>query len=94
MKNNVNLQPYNSFGFNANAKLFVEINDARELDRLFKTPEYKKEKRLILSGGNNILLTKEFFNGIVIYMNNKGIKTVADDGEKVVVRVKAGEDWP
>ena len=94
MKTNINLLPYNSFGFNANAKYFVEINDARELDRLFKTPEYKKEKHLILGGGNNILLTKEFFNGIVILMNNKGIKTVADTGEKVVVRVQAGEDWP
>ena len=94
MKTNINLLPYNSFGFNANAKYFVEINDARELDRLFMTPEYKKEEHLILGGGNNILLTKEFFNGIVILMNNKGIKTVADDGEKVVVRVQAGEDWP
>lgn len=94
MKNNVNLQPYNSFGFNATAKYFVEINDARELDRLFKTPEYKNEKRLILSGGNNILLTKEFFNGLVILMNNKGIKTVADDGNQVIVRAQAGEDWP
>ena len=94
MKTNINLQPYNSFGFNATAKYFVEINDARELDRLFKTPEYKKEKHLILGGGNNILLTKEFFDGIVIKMNNKGIKSVADDGDKVVVRVQAGEDWP
>lgn len=94
MKTHINLQPYNSFGFNVIAKQFVEINDARELDRLFKTPEYKKEKHLVLSGGNNILFTSDFFDGIVIYMNNKGVKTVADDGEKVVVRAQAGEDWP
>ena len=94
MKANINLQPYNSFGFNATAKYFVEINDARELDRLFRTPEYKKEKHLILGGGNNILLTKEFFDGIVILMNNKGIKSVADEGNKVIVRAQAGEDWP
>ena len=94
MKANINLQPYNSFGFNATAKYFVEINDARELDRLFRTPEYKKEKHLILGGGNNILFTKEFFDGIVILMNNKGIKSVADEGNKVIVRAQAGEDWP
>lgn len=94
MKTNINLQPYNSFGFNATAKYFVEINDTKDLDRLFKTPEYKNEKHLILSGGNNILLTKEFFNGIVILMNNKGIKTVADEGNQVIVRAQAGEDWP
>lgn len=94
MKANINLQPYNSFGFNATAKYFVEINDTRELDRLFRTPEYKKEKHLILGGGNNILFTKEFFDGIIILMNNKGIKSVADEGNKVIVRAQAGEDWP
>ena len=94
MKTNVNLQPYNSFGFNATAKYFVEINDAKELDRLFKTPEYQKEKHLILGGGNNILLTQDVFDGLVIKMNNKGIKSVADEGNKVVVRAQAGEDWP
>lgn len=94
MKTHVNLQPYNSFGFNVIAKHFVEINDARELDRLFRTPEYKQEPHLVISGGNNILFTSDFYDGIVILMNNKGIKTVADDGEKVVVRVQAGEDWP
>ncbi len=94
MKTNVNLQAYNSFGFPVTAKYFVEINDAKELDRLFRTPEYKNEKRLVLSGGNNILFTKPVFDGMVIMMNNKGIKTVADDGNKVVVRAQAGEDWP
>ena len=27
-------------------------------------------------------------------MNNKGIKSVADEGNKVIVRAQAGEDWP
>ena len=94
MKNNVNLQPFNSFGFNAVAKLFVEINDIDELRQLIETPEFKTEKRLILSGGNNILLTSDFFDGIVILMNNKGIKTIFEDGDDLIVRAQAGEDWP
>ena len=94
MKTHINLQSYNSFGFNVIAKQWVEINDARELDRLLRSPEYKKEKHLVLSGGNNILFTSDFFDGIVIHVNNKGIKTIADDGDKVIVRVQAGEDWP
>lgn len=93
MKTNVNLQPYNSFGFNATAKYFVEIKDVNDLQRLFRMPEFKKEEHLILSGGNNILLTKEFYNGIVIYINNKGIKTVSSEGNDVVVRAQAGENW-
>ena len=94
MKKNVNLQPYNSFGFNAKAKYFVEINHIDELQKLIKTPEFKKEKHLILSGGNNILLTNDFFDGIVVLMNNKGIEIVAENDDQVVIRAKAGEDWP
>lgn len=94
MKTNVNLQPYNSFGFEATAKYFVEINDVSELKQLIQTPEFKQEKHLVLSGGNNILFTDDFFDGIVILMNNKGIETVFEDGEDVIIRAQAGEDWP
>ena len=95
MKTNVNLQSYNSFGFPVQAKYFVEINDVRELDRLFGMPEYKNEKRLVLSGGNNILFTNDYFDGLVIYMNTKGIEIIDDlEGNKVTVHAQAGEDWP
>ena len=91
---NVNLQPYNSFGFSATAKYFVEIHEIAELQRLIFTPEFKAEKRLILSGGNNILFTDDFYNGIVIMMNNKGIDIIHEDEDDVIVRAQAGEDWP
>ena len=94
MKTNVNLQQYNSFGFKATAKHFVEINDASNLLELIKTPEFKTEKHLILSGGNNILLTNDYFDGLVILMNNKGIEVVHEDDDDVIVRAQAGEDWP
>lgn len=94
MKKNVNLQPYNSFGFNATAKYFVEINDVSELKLLIHSPEFKSEKRLILSGGNNILFTDDIFDGLVILMNNKGVEVIHEDGDDVIVRVQAGEDWP
>lgn len=94
MKNNVNLLPFNSFGFNAMAKHLVEINDINELRQLTQTPEFKNEKHLILSGGNNILFTSDLFDGIVILMNNKGIEVIHEDGDDVIVRAQAGEDWP
>ena len=94
MKNNVNLQPYNSFGFSATAKSFVEINDVDELRQLIQTSQFKIEKHLILSGGNNILFTNDCFDGIVILMNNKGIEVIHEDSDDVIVRAQAGEDWP
>ena len=94
MKANVNLKPYNSFGFDVVAKQFVEINDVNSLLTLIRRGEFKNKKVLILGGGNNVLFSQSVFDGIVVYMNNKGIKRIVDDDNKAVVRVQAGEDWP
>ena len=94
MKTNVNLQPYNSFGFDAVAKYFVEINDLHELDALIRSNAFKSEKHLILSGGNNILFQEERFEGLVVFINTKGIEILREDENEVVVRAQAGEDWP
>jgi len=94
MKANINLKPYNSFGFDVVAKQFIEINDTNDLQTLIRRGVLKNQKVLILSGGNNILFTQDVFDGIVIYMNNKGIKRIVDEDDKAVFRVQAGEDWP
>ena len=94
MKTNVSLKPYNSFGFDAVAKYFVEINDVDALRQLVTAPEFEKEKHLILSGGNNVLFQKEYFDGIVVLINTKGIEILEERDNDVVIRAQAGEDWP
>ena len=94
MKTNVNLRPYNSFGFDAIAKYFVEINTIDDLQTLIQSGVLQKHKTLILSGGNNILFQKDAFDGLEVYMNTKGIEILREDGNEVVVRAQAGEDWP
>jgi len=94
MKTNVNLRPYNSFGFDAIAKYFVEINTIDDLQTLIQSGVLQKHKTLILSGGNNILFQKDVFDGLVVYINTKGIDIPREDGNEVVVRAQAGEDWP
>ena len=94
MKTNVNLKPYNSFGFDAVARYFVEINDIRDLQVLIKSGELQMHKTLILSGGNNILFTDDCFDGIVVFMNTKGIEILHNEGNDIILRAQAGEDWP
>ena len=94
MKTNVDLQPYNSFGFHAVAKHFAEINEIQELEALIRSDVFKNEKYLILSGGNNVLFQMECFDGIVVHINTKGVETLREDENEVVVRAQAGEDWP
>lgn len=94
MKTNVNLQPYNSFGFDAVAKCFVEINDIQQIEELIQTDIFRKEKHLILSGGNNVLFQNDFFDGTIVYINTKGIEILQDGENEVIIRAQAGEDWP
>ncbi len=94
MKTNVSLRPYNSFGFDAVAKQFAEINAISDLQALIQSGALQRQKTLILSGGNNILFQNEVFDGIVVYINTKGIEILREDGNDVVVRAQAGEDWP
>ena len=94
MKTNVHLQTYNSFGFDAVAKYFVEINKMNDLQMLIQSGELRKHKTLILSGGNNILFQNELFDGLVVYINTKGIEILREDEKEVVVSAQAGEDWP
>ena len=91
---NVSLRPYNSFGFDAVAKQFAEINDVSELQALIQSGALQHQETLILSGGNNILFQNEVFDGIVVYINTKGIEILREDGNELVVRAQAGEDWP
>ena len=94
MKTNVSLKSYNSFGFDAVAKQFTEINAVSDLQTLIKSGAMQQQKTLILSGGNNILFQNEVFNGLVVYINTKGIEILKEGGNEVVVRAQAGEDWP
>ena len=94
MKTNVSLKPYNSFGFDAVAKQFAEINEAHDLQNLIKSGALKSQNVLILSGGNNILFQNEVFDGLVIYINTKGIEILRECENEVMVRAQAGEDWP
>lgn len=94
MKTNVSLKTYNSFGFDAVAKQFVEINAVSDLQTLIKSGALQQQKTLILSGGNNILFQNEVFDGLVVYINTKGIEILKEGGNDVVVRAQAGEDWP
>ena len=94
MKTNVNLQPYNSFGFNVTAQYFIEIETAEELQALVESGEMRQHKILILSGGNNVLFQNEVFEGLVVYINTKGIEIIRENEDEVIVRAQAGEDWP
>jgi UDP-N-acetylmuramate dehydrogenase len=89
---NISLKPYNTFGIEAKASQFVELNTLEEVQVLCKTFNLSERKLLILGGGSNILLTKDF-DGMAIKINLKGIQVLQSDEDTVLIEAMAGEVW-
>lgn len=86
---NVSLLSYNTFGIEACAELFAEIESVEQLREIFKI----HKDVFLLSGGSNILLTGNV-HGPVLHLNLKGREVLGPKGEDhVLVRAQAGENW-
>ncbi|RZK49794.1 MAG: UDP-N-acetylmuramate dehydrogenase [Pedobacter sp.] len=85
-----NLKAYNSFGVDASAQYFAEINSVSDLAGILaqKDPSWPL---LIMGGGSNMLFVKPYA-GLVIKMNIQGIQ-VEDLGKEVIVTAGAGVNW-
>lgn len=91
IEKNVSLKPYNTFGIEAKAAEMTKVSSIDDIEELIERRIFEKN-RLILGGGSNILLTKDF-NGLVVKNELKGIELVSEDNNHVYVRSGAGEVW-
>ncbi|MDO5615054.1 MAG: UDP-N-acetylmuramate dehydrogenase, partial [Cruoricaptor ignavus] len=98
MQENISLKPYNTFGVEANSRYFAEANSVEDLRAIlmdYKTMKSKNNPDLplmILGGGSNILLTKDF-QGLALKLNLKGIHEKTLNENEVLVTAQAGENW-
>ncbi|MEO0527301.1 MAG: UDP-N-acetylmuramate dehydrogenase [Bacteroidota bacterium] len=90
IQQNISLKTYNTFGIDAKAKFFIEINSEDQLKEALQLPGHPK--RFIISGGSNMLLSRDI-DSLVLHINLKGIVIEKENDEHVVVRVMAGENW-
>ncbi len=88
--NNFSLKNYNTFGIEAKAKQFVDVTSEEELKTILQ--QYAGEKKFILGGGSNMLLTQDV-NALVIHVGLKGKKIIKEDDDFVWVEGMAGENW-
>ena len=92
IRENVSLKHLNTFGIEAIAKYYAEINSVNDLQDLISNKIFLDSKKLIVGGGSNMLFTKDF-DGVVLKNNLKGIEVVKEDDDFVEVRSAAGEVW-
>ena len=84
------LLPYNTFGIEVKSKHFVNVKSIDELQAVLN--HNQQENLLVLGGGSNLLLTKDF-EGLTLRIQNRGIEIVDQDDRKARVKVAAGENW-
>lgn len=92
VQKDVQLKSYNTFGIEATAKYFVEVSSIEQLKEILQNPDYQSTERLILGGGSNMLLTKDF-DGLVIKMSIKGMEVVKETEENIWIKAGAGVVW-
>lgn len=89
---NVSLRPYNTFGIDATARYFASFDSAAALQAILEDPKWEGVPKMILGGGSNILLTKDY-DGLVLKNEIKGIHIIREDAEHVYIQAGAGENW-
>ena len=72
----ISLLPYNTFGIDAKAKLFIEYYSLDELRQVLK--EHKGEQILHIGQGSNLLFTRDF-NGVILHSGMARARFIDDE---------------
>lgn len=83
------LKSYNTFGIDVKARQFVTISTTQQLREVLRQ---NNAQLFVLSGGSNMLLTKDI-DALVLYLNTKGVEVVNEDDNFVWIQAQAGEIW-
>ncbi len=86
------LKALNTFGVDATARWLLRVDDLDELPGLLARAEFRDLPLLVLGGGSNILLTRDF-DGVVLKIEAQRIDRSPRVGDDALVRVEAGCDW-
>ena len=90
IQTNKNLKEYNTFGISVKAEMFAVFSSIEELKQILSFRNNKK--LLVLGGGSNLLLTKDF-DGLVIKNEIKRFEVIEETASEVIVESGAGENW-
>lgn len=86
------LRKHNTFGVEASAHAYLPVTSTDMLVAVKSDATLAALPRLVLGGGSNILLTRDF-PGLVLHMETSGMAIVGADEEATYVRAAAGENW-
>ena len=86
------LQKLNTFGLDIKASWLCKPSSLESLTTILEQDKIAELPHLVIGEGSNILFTEDYL-GLVINPPMKGIEVLEDDGEQVLIRVGASENW-
>ena len=87
-QSNVDLSSFNTLALPGRATHYQKITTVEQLT----ASTLLKEKRFILGGGSNLVLTGDF-NGLVLHMAIPGKRLLKEDSDAFYIEAGAGENW-
>ncbi len=88
----IELKDLTTFHIPTRARHFAEVTSADDILELQNTKVFRESKKLILGGGSNLLLTRDF-DGLVVKVSIPGITLEREDMHHYYLRVEAGVVW-
>lgn len=83
---NANMKRYNTYKLDTTCKYLVYVKNVEELVNLVKYLKENNIKYLVLGNGSNVILSKEFYDGVIIKLDKLNNVTINDN----IVTVEAG----
>lgn len=92
IQENFSLKLYNTFGIDAKADYFIEVNNFIELKKALVFRRQNNLPILFIGGGSNMLFVDDF-KGLALKLNLKGIEIIKEDDDFVWVKAQGSENW-
>lgn len=92
IQENFTLKNLNTFGVEAKARHFINVQKQEDLQQLLYLEDYRSVSKFILGEGSNTLFTRDY-PGLVIKMAIKGIKIIDEDKIHIWIEAGGGENW-
>jgi len=89
IRNHISLAPYTTFGIGGPARFFCTITNEHDLVEALHYAKKNDLDAFILGGGSNLLISDEFYEGLVLHIAILGVTTTANG----IYDVGAGESW-
>ncbi len=86
------LKHLNTFRIDVRAKHYLRVTSLEDLRTALADPQLAAMPRLVLGGGSNLLLTRDF-PGLVLHIALEGREILAGTATHHHVRAAAGETW-